>query len=192
MYFEVFVNVCYHRGAFENLSWSLSNSRIVQFDRFDRLEIAFGILIKYNFASNRFFGGFIRTVSKVILHDRRCFSFFFVASRRSFDVWWMQLPWEYPIWERSWNSASISLARTFAYSCNYKCHQIGQSVLYERRWLAACDLEWWQNVRLCHKVRPWPPCCRPQVTLDRPRPPAPRVFSISTEARLIADVVSLS
>lgn len=29
------------------------------------------------------------------------------------------------------------------------------------------------NVCLCHKVHSWPPCCRPQVTLDRP-PPAPR------------------
>lgn len=71
--------------------------------------------------------------------------------------------------------ASVSLARRpYLYGC--KCRQIGQSVLYERRklgWFAACDLEWWQSVRLCHKVRPWPLNCRPQVTLDRP--PAPRL-----------------
>lgn len=70
----------------------------------------------------------------------------------------------------------LFLARTLTYSYDYKYRQIGQSILYKwwkLGWLAACDLEWWQNVRLCHKVRPWPPCCRSQVTLDRP--PAPRV-----------------
>jgi len=72
-YFELFVNACDYRGMLENLS----------------------SLIVYVFGSIRFCGGFA-TVSKTIVHDCR-FSFFFVASRRSFDVDEFPLFRKYPI-----------------------------------------------------------------------------------------------
>lgn len=76
-YFELFVNACYHRGTLENLS-SLTHC-IIQFVRLDRLR---SILWQ-----NIWFDSLLWRIRNGLKDDSTCrFSFFFMASRRSFDV----------------------------------------------------------------------------------------------------------